>query len=336
MNKASNAVLALCRAFYGKCITEDVYAELSCCKSLNELLTSLRAKTVYADVLENALADTVSIEESAKRFLFDRYMSICRYQLAVGNKFYDYFITGIEVDEILKATLHMFGNNTDEYMINFSPFVDRHVSVDLYALGRANSFEEIQSALEGTEYEKLYRQCLNTTDKTYLTFEETFNKYLDDYLLKLSKKCYKGKELKEVLEIVRMQKDIALISRMVRICKYYPFMIATGNAKLTVPELTLLTKKQFNALVNSTTEGEIKEALSNTVYKNCVGENTETQLYRLVYRKCKKQIRFSSCPGTVTYCYMFLAENEKRNITYITEGIKYSVAPENIKAGIVI
>ncbi|MGN1417797.1 MAG: V-type ATPase subunit, partial [Acutalibacteraceae bacterium] len=112
MSKASNAVLALSRAFYGKRLNEKQYNDLLSCKSINEIASYLRSSTVYSSAFEGVPAADFtarSLEDIIDRFRFERFMSICRYELAIGNDFYKYFIVKTETEQILRCTLLMLG-----------------------------------------------------------------------------------------------------------------------------------------------------------------------------------------------------------------------------------
>lgn len=342
MSKASNAVLALSRAFYGKRLTAREYGDLLSCKSINEIASYLRTRTAYSKAFENVPATAFtasSLEAVAEKYSFDKFISICRYELAIGNEFYKYFIVKTEVEQILGCTLLMLGGSREEYLRNMGSFLDRHLSIDLYALGKANSLEEIAQALEKTRYEAIYKKCLASAERSYLTFELAFETFFEKYQDELIEKCFKGAEKKEMREIICRSFDKMFIEKQLRITQFYTESLSVSN--LVIPSsvsMTLFTQKQVGSLLSATTKKEIYDVLSKSPYKNCVraeAAETEKQLYLDFYRYCKKQIRFSSEPAVVMYCYLFLAENEVKNIVHIIEGVKYNIAQEEIKNSLI-
>lgn len=343
MSKASNAVLALSRAFYGKRLSEKQYNDLLSCKSINEIASYLRSSTVYSLAFEGVPAADFtarSLEDIIDRFRFDKFMSICRYELAIGNDFYKYFIVKTETEQILRCTLLMLGHRKEEYMIQFGTFLDRHLTIDLYAMGKANSLEEIADALSHTPYESIYRKCLASPDRCYLTFELAFDTYFEQYQNELVEKCFKGKEANEVRELICRSFDRTFIEKQLRIAQYYSGTLSVSN--LVVPsseKMTLFTQKQLKLLCQANSKDEIIKILEKSPYKKCVvcAENGEIEksLYTEFYRYCKKRVRFSTEPAAVIYCYLFLASNEVRNLVHIIEGVKYSVPVEEIKNSLV-
>lgn len=342
MSKASNAVLALARAFYGKRLTQREYNDLLSCKSINEIASYLRTRTPYSKAFEGVPATSFtssSLEDVVRKHSFDKFISICRYELAIGNEFYKYFIVKTEVEQILGCTLLMLGGSREEYLINMGSFLDRHLNIDLYALGRANSLEEIAQALEKTQYETIYKRCLASPDRSYLTFELAFDTFFEKYQDELVEKCFRGAEKKEMREIICRFFDKMFIEKQLRITQFYTESLSVSN--LVVPStvrMTLFTEKQVKDLLSARTKKEIDEVLLKSPYKNCIKQEaaeTEKELYLDFYRYCKKQIRFSSEPAVVMYCYLFLAENEVRNIVHIIEGVKYNIAQEEIKNSLV-
>ena len=56
----------------------------------------------------------------------------------------------------------------------------------------------------------------------------------------------------------------------------------------------------------------------------------EEGIGRIQHRWHLKRLRFSTNPSVVMFCYIYLAENEIRNITHIIEGVRYRMTPEEI------
>lgn len=343
MSKAANAVLALSRAFYGKRLTSKQYADLLSCKSINEVASYLRTRTVYETAFSGASYASFTgdaLENVIERFRMERFVSLCRYELAIGNNFYKYFLVKTEVEQILRCTLLMIGGCSEEYLMNFGDFLDRHLSIDLYALGKADSLEAMADALKKTPYEKIFRKCLSDPERSYLTFELAFDSYFEKFQEDLIKKCFSGKEEQQLKNLYSRMYDVSYIKKQLRIAAYYKNNLAVSS--LVGPSsvsMTLFSEKQLRALSACKSESEIRQALLQGPYRDYYTENDgaslEEQTYKGFYNYCKKNIRFSSKPGVVMSCYLFLAQNEVNNIVRIIEGIKYSVSPQEIKKSLV-
>lgn len=343
MSKAANAVLALARSFYGKRLEQKQYDDLLACKSINEAAAYLRTKTVYSDVFDGVQLTgftSGTLEEIVNKHSFLKFVSLCRYELAIGSDFYKYFLVKTEVEQILNATLLMIGGKTEEYLLEMNSFLDRHLGIDLYALGRANSLEGIAASLEKTPYGKIYTRCLSDPEKSYLTFELAFDNYFLKYKKHLVDTCFNGGEKKAMREMICREFDMLFIAERFRtICFYGSNAFVT---KLIAPSdisMTMLSAKKVNALLNAKTKEDFAEALKSTPYESCAAslepEDVETSLYKNFYSYCRKRIRFSTYPGEVMYAYLFLVQNETMNIVKIIEGIKYSIPQEQIKQSLV-
>ena len=333
MSKASNAVLALCRAYYGKRLSEEQYFQLSACRSLSEFASALKSYPLYSSAVQNVSIDSLALEEAVTVAAFGRYDLICRYERAIGDRFYEYFLVRAEIDEILKRTILIFGNNSEEYVLRLSPFIEKRVSIDLFSLARAETFSEVLLSLEGTRYFDTYGKVLQEPNPTYLKFEDAFEKLFDAYLSELVKKCFRGGERNEIIEIIKMQRDARLILRRMRICKYYPELLSPDIQAPKDLSLTSLSKKELGMLYSARSREEIASVAEKAGFKGDLSDvdKADVTLYARLFAHIKKKLRFSSFPGTVTYCYLFLSENEVRNLKRIIEGIKYDIPREEIK-----
>ncbi|MCM1365010.1 MAG: V-type ATPase subunit [Faecalibacterium sp.] len=344
MSKVANAVLALSRAFYGKRLSEKQYNDLLSCKSMNEIASYLRTRTAYGESFGGVQPTEYTsgiLEDIIFRHKFDYFDSLCRFELAIGNNFYKYFIVQTEIDQILKCTLFILGGNTEGYLMQLSDFLSRHLSIDLYALGCANTLEDVAAAIANTPYEKIYRRCLDTPHRSYLTFEFAFDSYFESFQSELINRCFKGDEKKSMREMICHSFDKLFIEKQYRIVKYYSGNLEVTN--LVAPNdisMTLFSEHQIKDIVSCRTEQEFIELIGKTAYKDCVaGENRnniEKAIYLNFYNYCRKKIRFSSHPGVVMYAYLFLAQAEADNIVRIIEGVKYDIPLEEIKNSLVV
>ena len=338
MKKAANAILALSRAYYGRRLDQRQYNDLLACKSINEVASYLKTRTPYASAFSavgTADFSAKTLENVIDETRFGNFISLCRYELAISSEFYKYFIVKTEVEQILKCTLHMIGGNNESYLMQMNSFIDKHLSIDLYALGRADSLEQIAKSLEHTAYEDIYKRCLSDPERSYLTFELAFNTYFETFKDKLIERCFKGEEKKKMREMICRSFDVSFIEKQFRIIRYYK----SNNAvtKLSMPasvSLTLLSEKQLRQIYACTSETELTSVLKNSPYKDCfvsgADKNIERQMTEDFYQYCKKQIRFSSYPSVVMFSYLFLSEIERNNLVRIIEGIKFKVPTEQI------
>ncbi len=344
MKAASNAILALSRSFYGKRLTNADFDALLHCTTVNEAAQYLTLKTPYADVITESGVSTFTarfLEELVSKHRFASFVTLCRYEMAIGNAFYRYFIMRDEVDQIERATLLLLGGNTEIYLQRVNSFLDKHLSIDLFALGRANSLEEIARALEKTAYGELYSDCLLSPKVDYLTFEQALEAYFAKEVRKLCKACFTAKEREALLDLICRAQDCRLIERVWRSKRFYrsvPDLCADLTAQ-DVP-LTLLSAKTLRQLAACDSETEVIRVLDKSPYCGWLDpsgeQSVEFRLEKNLYELCRKEIRFSSYPGVVMFCYLLLSAVETKNLLRVIEGVKFRVPPQVIEQNLIL
>lgn len=341
VSKASNAVLALSRAFYGKRLSKEQYDALLSCKNSNEIASYLKSNTEYSkELFDSKLSDfpPKTLEDLVQKSRFSKFGALCRYELAIGDEFYKYFIIKTEVEQILRCTLLMFSKKTESYLLQVHPFVDKHLSIDLFALGKANSFEEIASCLEKTEYGKLYRRLLLDPNKSYLSFEIAFYDYFENAFEKLVKKCGSKKAQEAIKDVAARSLDCRRLSSLWRALRYYPQAIERLSSSIASENaVSLLSESVRKKLSKCKTEEEFFEILSKTPYKGVSKKDSDFEkgLEVFLHSYCKKEIRFSSYPPAVMLCFLLLSQDETTDLVRIIEGCKYGVPAQEIRKNLI-
>lgn len=344
MYGASNALLALSRAFYGKKLTTEDWDALLHCRSVNEAAQYLSLHTPYADAINESGVSSFTarfLEELVGKHRFSTFESLCRYEMAIGDAFYRYFIMRDEVDQIERATLLLLGGNTEIYLQRMNSFLDKHLSIDLFALGRANSLEEIAAALDGTVYAKLYRGCLAAPKVDYFTFEQTLESWFSAEVQKLCKKCFSGAERKALLDLIARVADCRLIERVWRAKRFYPASPELcSDLTSNEPKLTRFTPSECKALAACDDVSQIIQIIQKSAYRGWLDgpddKSVEYKLERRLFDECSRLIRFSTYPSVVMFCYLQLSAAETQNLLRVIEGVKFQVPPQVIAENLIL
>ena len=344
MYGASNALLALSRAFYGKKLTKEDWDALLHCRSVNETAQYLSLHTPYADAINESGVSSFTarfLEELVSKHRFSTFESLCRYEMAIGDAFYRYFLLRAEVDQIERATLLLLGGNTEIYLQRMNSFLDKHLSIDLFALGRANSLEEIALSLDGTAYGKLYRGCLAAPKVDYLTFEQTLESWFSAEVQALCKKCFSGAERKALLDLIARVADCRLIERVWRAKRFYPASPELcSDLTSNEPKLTLFSNAERKALAACTEVSQIEQIIQKSAYRGWLDgpreKSVEYKLERRLFDECRRLIRFSTYPSVVMFCYLQLSAVETQNLLRVIEGVKFQVAPQVIAENLIL
>jgi V/A-type H+-transporting ATPase subunit C len=99
-----------------------------------------------------------------------------------------------------------------------------------------------------------------------------------------------------------------------------------------------MKERQIQGLLEAKTPDDVIKNLGNTPYAAAAAKYAPNSAYvedllrRIEYGSDLRVFRSSADPGAVMLAYLFLAENEVENIKHITEGIRYQVPPEQIRA----
>lgn len=336
---SSNAILAKARAMYGRRLTEQNYTDLLGCRSVGEVAAYLKTRTAYADILEGVAALSIHrgrLEELLKKRLFLQYASLCRYEMSIGQDFYQYFVIKNDITQILSCVRLLNSGRSGEYIFSMPAFFNEHTDLDLFKLADVTSFGGLLDALDGTEYRKVLAPFaqLKLTSRSVLDIEAVLYKFFTTRLWQLANKDFKGKRLEGILDVLRIQADMRAVENLYRLKK----MINADELLLrqfVMPEISSLTEKQISMLIKAPTAAEMLKSLGQTHYaaqlKNIDFDYIEIATHKILFSWSQKYFRFSTDPNVVMFCYIYLAENEIQNITHIIEGVRYEVPADKIK-----
>ena len=71
----------------------QLHESLLNCHSVNEVANYLKNRTAYADIFEGTTTTDIhrgQLETMLKKRVFDQYASLCRYEMSIGQDFYQY------------------------------------------------------------------------------------------------------------------------------------------------------------------------------------------------------------------------------------------------------
>ena len=338
---ASNAILAKSRAMYGRRLTERNYADLLACHSVPEVAAYLKTRTAYADALASITPQAVhrqQLEILLNRRLFDQYAALCRYEMSIGHDFYHYFIIKCDVQEILSCLRYMNGGGAGEYLYALPAFMQKHSRLDLYRLAAAHTLADLAAALEGTPYQELILPFARNPDFSLeedgtLEIEAVLTRYVYGQLRAIAREKLQGRDMQEVLELLQRSSDLEAIVNIYRLKR----MLKADRlyiGRRVFMELTALSPKQIDLLLDAADGPDFLARLRTTPYGRELDkvhyDYIEEGIGRIQHRWHLKRLRFSTNPSVVMFCYIYLAENEIRNITHIIEGVRYRMTPEEI------
>lgn len=343
LSYASNAVLSKARALYGKCISEKAYSELLACREVADIASYLKRKTSYDKVLleinENSVRRS-TLEERLRLKLFVDFESLGRYDLWVGEHFFEYIIARAEIEQIMHSLMLLSAGESGEYIHSMPGFFYRHSKFDIRALEHVKTFDEFMKIIKKSPYHKIILpfKPINDQQVNLTAVETALYNYLYDIVFNIINRYIKGRARRKLTEFFEMYIDLTNLVRIVRMKKFY----------------NLSEEYMISGLINHGTlgEGKLREFIRCENNKQMMADMKNTKMGRKWFSRgldvidkvpinmrfnwCRHNIRFSVSPPVVLISYIFLKEVEILNLTNIIEGVKYNLPAEEIKKMLIV
>lgn len=335
---SSNAILAKAHAMYAGRLTEHDYADLLNCKSVGEIAAYLKSRTVYADVLQDAVAETLhreQLEGILKKRLFAKYGALCRYEMSIGVELYRCFILQADIEEILTCIRFLSNGHPGDYLFALPPFLNEHTQLNLYALAEVKDLDDVLRVLNGTPYFTVLEPLVRDGKAAnFLRVESAFKRFEYRQILEIIDQVFKGEYKQDVLRFFHQEIDTENIINIYRL-KHTLHADPETISELIVTDGGTMQKYEIEYLMGASSDGEFLSRLKSMHYGRLLGKNAysymEEGVQKVRYDIEKKAFRFSNNPYVVMFSYIFLAKNEVKNITHIIEGIRYAIPSEVIR-----
>ena len=340
---AANAVLSKARAMYGKRISNKNYDELVAFRNFNDVASYLKRRTTYADVLtdinENSVHRSV-LEDRLKMKLFYDFSVLGRYDLSVGEHFFEYIISRAEISQFMHSLVLLTAGKPDQYVCTIPMFFFRHTKVNFRELCHIKNYDDFLNVIKKSPYYKILLSFrVENNERLDLTGIETaLYSHLYEIVLNIINKYVKGKAKKEITDFFKLYIDLCNLIRIVRMRKFYT--LSEEYIMSGLIDFGSLTKEQLRQFVNSKDDKQMMADMKNTkMGKKWFSRGLDVIdkiPINMRYNWSKHNIRFSISPPVVLMSYIFLKEIEILNITNIIEGIKYKLPCEEIKKLLII
>lgn len=335
---ASNAVLSKARAMYGKSISPKNYSELLACRNIPDIASYLKRKTYYSDVLNSINENNVhrsELERKLKSKLFVDFEALGRYDISVGEHFFEYIIARAEIEQIMHSLMLLTAGKSGEYIHTVPDFFYSHAKIDLKALKHIKNYNDFLNTIKKTRYYKvLLPFSPSGAERIDLTGIETaLYNHLYEIVFEIINKYVKGKAKKELTTFFNLYIDLSNLIRIVRMRKFYN--LSEDYMMSGLINHGMLSKDQLKSFVNSASDKQMMADMKNTTMgKKWFSKGLDVidkVPMNMRFNWCRHNIRFSISPPVVLMSYIFLKEIEILNITNIIEGIKYRLPAEEIR-----
>lgn len=342
INFSENAITAKVRALYGQRITRSQYEELARKRSTSEIAAYLKERTHLAGVLAQVQPATVrsdQLETVLRRARYYKYLSLRNYASPKDRDFYDqYVLRVIEIEQILQMIRLINIGRTREFISGYPAFADSGLQISLDRLARVKTYDDLLTALEGTDYHDPLLHY-RITDKSqpivdYAHCEMTLMNCYYTAMKKVVARSFTGKARQEIEDI--MATKIALENLIIgyRMKKYYPQMSPEEIRSYLLDFWREPPKRQVEALLNAPDAERYLELLRSTRIARGLPEEEigsigfGSQSIRNLLSE--RYMRRTQNPATAFVSHMFLSEMEIENIVRLVEAVRYGMEPAEI------
>ena len=341
MSVTSYAVSAKARAKFGKFLTERDYNNILACQSVAEVMVYLKTNTHFSGALSEVSENDVHrgwLEMLLRQYLFYEFDSLCRYDSGLSAGFSRYVVEKTEVEQIVRFLILLNSNSTEKFIFQFPAYLAKHSELDISKLAVARDYREFLEALVKTPYYEILKE-FSPDEKGRLPVSEIENKLYEHIIrdmLTLIEKKTKGLERRELTDIFRKLNDYSMISRIIRLKKYYRLDAKTIRNSL-MPEYGSIGTKLIDRMCEAESVEEVYRILRQTktgrlMQKSASADYSGDTGARVQYKLAKKYLHFSNNPSVVMISFVFLSETELMNVFTLIEGIRYQLDTKTIQS----
>lgn len=330
MALSSNALCAKAKAMYGYRIKEEGYSDLCRKQTLGEMVTYLKSQTKYSDVLQDVNVRNVrrrQLETALRREYFERCARLMKYAPKKHQDFYNQEVIGIEVQLIVDKVVSIKEKNQASFSLEIPDYLASKMSFNIYGLINVDNYKDLVTYLRDTRYSKILANFNFTTPIYINDLELQFKSlYYGTYVTAI-KNNFKGKEQKELLEVLSTSIELINITKIYRFKKYFKESNETIRNSLYL-EHCRMSKTMLNSLIEARSAKEMLNLLANSKYNIYIGDKDyayiEYYVEEIKYNIAKRYMRFSSDAPLVYLTYSILQKVEVDNLKHIIEGIRYN------------
>ena len=340
MSTTSYAVSAKARAKYGRFLSEHDYEGILACQSVAEVIAYLKTYTHFAPVLSGVDEREVHrgrLEALLRQYQFSEFDSLCRYDSSVSEGFSRYIIERAEVEQIVHFIVLLNARSADQFFFRFPAFLAKHTELDFEHLATVRDYSGFLETVSRSPYYEILKK-FHPDSKGRLPVAAIENKLYElvlQHMIEFINKKTTGSERQELTEIFKKLNDYRMISRIIRLKRYYH--MSPDEIRATVnPQISGLSPKLIDAMCEAETAEDVYRIVNETKYGRLIsraGSDYQGDIGpRVQYQIARQKLHFSNNPSVVMISFMFLSETELMNVVCLIEGVRYQVDPKTIRS----
>lgn len=345
--RASNALLAKCRARYGVRLNHQDIQNLISCRKVTDIAAYLKNNTHYAKGLSSVDEGSVhrgQLESALYGMMYDELAQLCGYEISLGEWFGDYIMMRGKIKQILDFLRLLVAGRPGEYIFSLPSFFSQHSDINLQALPQAKSYGEFLSIMKGSCFYSILKSFAPAEGKRidYSMIEHALFDKLYNTLFSIIDEHFSGKARAELLDLMGSYIDLVNFNHLYRLKRYYSAEPDTVMAMMHNHHYRISKRVLRELITAPDAEAALTVFTEKTPYGRLIDADavrsgyTVTALNSVIAKKAMRILRFSINPSAVLLAYEQLAEFEIRDIVTIIESVRYSTPPDEIKRLIII
>ena len=337
-NNGSIALTTKLRAMYGKRLTAQNYRELLHKQNVSEIAGYLKQQVAYSETLHDINENSVhrgQLENVIRRQIFTDYIKTLKYINTSELKFYRFFLNRMEIGEILSCIRFLVSGNSGEYFFSLPSYFAEHSKVDLFALAKVKTYDELLNLLTNTPYhdvlQKFDPKAENKTD--IIMIESELYKVYYTKLFHIIDEYFKGMLRDEIRDSFGIELDLINITQIIRLKKY--FNLKGDQIKpLVLPYYFRIKETELARMADAPDADGALQALGETSYGKYFDQHNYDFIERIsqeiIFEHNKKLLAFSTSSSVSVVAFLQLKRLEIDNVISIIEGVRYGVNPSEI------
>lgn len=326
------------RAMESHLITSAGYEQIINLSSVTEVVGYLQNHSEYCDIFDGIETSELHRGGLERLLMLSEYKSFAKlynFSSIKGRRYLKLYFIKYETRLLKQLIREIMDTRTAALDIDFlSLYFDRFSDINLKTVSAATTLEELIETLKGTKYYQPLKKVQAIDDVTLFDYEICLDLFHFKTIWKDKNKYLKGKDLEVITELYGTTIDLLNLQWIYRCKKYYNITNADIYA-LIIPINYKLRKSKLKAIIESDSIISLSDMLQSTCYSDysVYGEEISLErIYKLILnRKHKLLMRYNPYSlATVNY-YLHRKHNEITKLITLTECIRYSYTPAEIK-----
>lgn len=339
LQKNSPAVLSKARAMYGKRITPAQFDEMLRCTSVVEVAAYLKGHTHYQKVLSGISENDIhrgQLEELLRRAFLEECDKLFYYQGQLAGTQFDFFLQETEIQELMRMVLLIRAGKPEHFIVELPQHLMQHGKVDFLAFSQVKTFRQLVKLLqeEHTYYGNVLEKFVTDDDHRldimaieHALWQNFYERVMDS--LKSS-----DHETQELEDLIRLRIELLNLCNLYRNALY--LHLSPEQLKdVLLPWGIKIKKQALLPFMEARGEEAFTEELKKVpYYARFELEEEETIEHftdRIFTGRCRHLLHFTENSDLCFYAYLLLSRQEERNVVTLLEGIRYGMAPEQIR-----